>query len=236
MRAMRFLLPAALLLAVSPASADVILNLTLGAPSSFTAYYPGPDRTIVQTDFLVATGPNMPDLSTATGNLVFNLIAPPGQFVEILATVNAWNAGVRYNSGSLSFVGSVPTTVSFVNPSGGLPVLPSGSTNLFESSQGILSDLQAGLLSTDVLPSGAQFRGISFAIPISAFSSFTQTDLAFFNGLLRLNLELAGDQTATAPGSLAQFSSDVPEPSSMFLLAAPLALMALRMRSQRNLG
>lgn len=230
---------ACLMMLPCAAQADVTLNVLLNPQGSFAAYYPGLNTTIVQTDFLMASGPVFPDLTGASGNLILNLVAPAGQEFEVLADVTRWSAGVRFNGGSfLSFVANQAATADFISPSGSVPALAGANTVLYENSlsPGALVDVQVGLLSSDPLPSGLRFGGISFALPISAFSGFTQTGgLAAHYGQLQFILELPGDQTSTAPSELAKLIdvSAVPEPGTALLLGLGLAAVLTGARRRR---
>lgn len=215
--------------------ADVVLNATLNpTPSSYTAYYSGLDTTIVTTDLYLASGPALPDLSSASGNLIVNLLAPLGSRIEILATVSDWSASVRFNAGStLSFFGSFPMSVDFVNLIGSM-ASQAGSGVVYNDSLalGALEDLQMNLLSSEDIPSGTTFDGLAFSMPVSAFSGLTTAGTPTYDGLIRLSLWLPGDQTSTAPAALARFVdvSDVPEPGTALLLGIALAALVVRKR------
>lgn len=225
---------ASLLMLPVAAFADITVNVPLSTVSNGPAiYYPGSGITIVTTDLLFGAGPMFPDLTGASGNLIVSLLAPAGQEIEILAPVSDWNAGVRFNGGSaLSIAGSTPTAVSFAHLSGSIAP-QSGTTLLYENafSSGELIDIQMQILSMDDIAAGTRFAGLSFTLPVSTFASFTQsTPLGTIEGLLRLVLILEGDQTSTAPASLARFvdTAGVPEPATATLLAAALALLQWR--------
>lgn len=221
---------ASLLMLPIAAFADVTVNVPLSTVINGPAiYYPGSGITIVTTDLLFGTGPTFPDLTGASGNLIVSLLAPAGQEIEILAPVTRWSAATRFNGGSaLSLASSTTNAVGFVNLSGVIPP-QTGTTLLYENSfsLGELHDVQMYMLSSDAIAAGTRFAGLSFTLPVSNFAAFTQgTPLATLNGSINLLLELQGDQTSTAPTSLARFvDTAVPEPSTGMLLAAALALL-----------